>query len=123
MRYLEDLFGNTEIAIWAYHAGQGNVMRALEFYCEENFGRDRGEYTEVDGDKPGDYEQSLGMEKPDRRLEIEEDIRGYTENISIYDLLSSESVKTNVIEARGLGDFTDKYFTRVMNAADVFGES
>jgi hypothetical protein len=123
MQYLENLFGNRDIALWAFHAGQGNVMRALEFYCEEKFGRDRGEYTETNGNKPGDYEQSLGMKKPDRRLEIEADIREYAKDISIYDLLNSESVKTNVIEARQLADDTTFYVRRVKAAAEYYGDS
>lgn len=122
MQYLNGLFGNVGIAMWAFHAGEGNVMRALEYYREENIDRYQSEDGEGFKNKPGDYEATLGTKELARRLEIEEGLREVAQSISVYDLLNSESVKTNVIETLQLADDTTEYINRIKAAARYYGD-
>lgn len=110
--YLRDLkwvFGeNLGIAVWAYHAGEGNVMDALRHY-----------FIEKTGEDVGDYEASFFKETDEQRLAIEKRVDELIRQtgLSVHDLLNSESVGKNVLA--GLEDETEEYPYKVVAAAQV----
>lgn len=103
---LEDLnstFGDTGLAIWAYHAGVGNVMEALAEYFDDEDLRQ--------------YQDTFDMKTPNARLAIEAKARKliYDTKTNVGDILYSE--KPNVQKfLHTLEDDTVNYAIKVVAA-------
>jgi soluble lytic murein transglycosylase-like protein len=101
MRYLKsnfDRFGDWGLATWAYHAGEGNVSKALQMYAKANHGL------------------SLpGVKEPAK-------LRAYVEkyDIDINKLLSNSAVKPLT---KKLNDDSAGYPYKVIATAKLFKES
>jgi soluble lytic murein transglycosylase-like protein len=101
MRYLRsnfERFGDWGLATWAYHAGEGNVSKALQLYAKANHGI------------------SLpGVKEPTK-------LRAYVEkyDIDINKLLSSQAVKSLT---RKLNDDSASYPYKVIATAKLFKEA
>lgn len=101
MRYLSSnyfRFGDWGFATWAYHAGEGNVAKAVQLYFKEN------------------YNVALGG------LKDIEQMKKYITNsgATIYDVLSSSSVKKFT---KKLNDDSSNYPYKVLATAKLFQES
>lgn len=101
MRYLRtnyDRFGDWGLATWAYHAGEGNVAKALKIYAKKNHGITL----------PGVKESAK--------------LRSYVEkhNITIHKLLSDPGVKEFT---RKLNDDSSGYPYKVIATATLFKEA
>ena len=101
MRYLRsnyDRFGDWGLATWAYHAGEGNVSKALQLYAKANHGI------------------SLpGVKEPAK-------LRAYVEkyDVDINKLLSSQAVKPLT---KKLNDDSAGYPYKVIATAKLFKEA
>lgn len=101
VRYLKqnyDRFGDWGLATWAYHAGEGNVAKALRIYAENNDGIAL----------PGVNQASVLAAYVDQA------------NLTIHDLLSDPSVET--FTAR-LHDDSAKYPYKVIATATLFHQA
>lgn len=93
-----DRFGDWGLATWAYHAGEGNVAKALNLYAKANTG------TSLKG------------------LKDESSMRSYVENhgVTIHKLLSNASVKTMT---KKLSDDSAGYPYKVIATATLFKQA
>jgi len=101
MRYLKsnyDRFGDWGLATWAYHAGEGNVSKALQMYAKANHGV-----------------TLPGVSEPAK-------LRAYVEknNVTIDKLLSSAAVKPLT---KKLKDDSEGYPYKVIATAKLFKSS
>lgn len=114
--YLSDLReqfgGDMSLAIWAYHAGEGNVMNGLRYYFLNKYNFDIG-----------NYEKSLGMADDKMRLDIErnakENIKKY--NVRAFDLFENPAVRNNVLN--DLEDDTENYVYKVIVGAKLLNKT
>lgn len=100
MRYLKsnhERFGNWGLATWAYHAGEGNVSKAVKIYAKAN------------------HNITLAGVKDAKSM------REYVEkhDITVHKLLSDKSVKTFT---KKLNDDSSGYPYKVMATAKLFKE-
>lgn len=108
--YLDELrshfAGDMGMAIWAYHAGEGNVMNALRYYFMEKHNFDIG-----------NYEKSLSMPTDEMRLKIEGNARGLIKKhkVTAFQLFRSEAVQDNVLA--DLEDDTQNYVHKAIAGA------
>ncbi|MBX4200767.1 transglycosylase SLT domain-containing protein [Candidatus Parcubacteria bacterium] len=101
MRYLASnyrLFGDWGLATWAYHAGEGNVAKAVQLYSKEQ-----------------DNVKLAGLKDVDQmKRYIEED------GTTVHDVLSSSAVKNFT---KKLNDDSSGYPYKVLATAKLFKES
>lgn len=110
--YLYDLRerfgGELGIAVWGYHAGDGNVYAALRAYFLDTERMDLGDII------TDSYEDAQRI------------ANGYTEKIkhsglNVHQLLSNKAVKRNVLAY--LEDETELYIYKAVAGAEIFAES
>lgn len=103
--YLADLhleFLDPGLAVWAYHAGEGNVYSALRAY-----------FKNVDGQDYGDVvtSQDPAIAEKYRRLIAER-------NLTVHQVLENRQVQSEVLSQ--LGDETELYVYKVVAASQLF---
>lgn len=114
-RYLRDhkaLFGGDEgMAVWAYHAGAGNVYRAIALYA-----------LDVHGVLIGDYGEAIVNNDPKARQEIEEKVKKliHDDKLDIEKLFSNEKVRENILSE--LQDYSESYPYTVTAIAKLIKE-
>jgi hypothetical protein len=101
MRYLRsnfDRFGDWGLATWAYHAGEGNVSKALKIYAKANHGVDLA-----------------GVKNASQTREYVEQ-----HGITVHKLLSDPAVKQFT---KKLNDDSSGYPYKVVATATLFKEA
>ena len=110
--YLQDMrkmFGNDlGIAIWGYHAGEGNVFDALWVY-----------FKDVEGADLGNFLAATSSE------EAQAIAKAYSEKITqgkvnVHKILANEAVKSKVLNF--LGDETELYVYKAVAGAEIIKE-
>lgn len=108
--YLDELRshfgGDLGMAIWAYHAGEGNVMNALRYYFIDKHNIDIG-----------NYEKSLKMPTDGMRLRIERNAQELIKkhDVNVFRLLQNKAVGENVLA--DLEDDTGNYVPKAIAGA------
>ncbi len=92
------LFGDWGLSTWAYHAGEGNVIKALKIYAENNGGTNL-----------------VGIKDP-------EQLKNYIaqNGITVYKLLSDPAVQNF---AKKLNDDSANYAYKVVASASLLAEA
>lgn len=112
--YLADLKntfgGDIGLAIWGYHAGEGNVMRALRIYFQNTLGEDVGDYQAVFN------KDAVKREKIESR--IKELIVKH--KVSVHKVFSNRAAFDQFISK--LDDYSSTYPYQAVAAAELFGE-
>lgn len=105
----EGFGGNLGIAVWGYHAGEGNVYSALREYFKDTQGIDLGDIGSA-LDDPVSYQKITS----DYNQKIKET------NLNVHQLLSNQAVRDNVLAF--LEDETNLYVYKAVGGAELFGE-
>lgn len=114
-RYLRDhkaLFAGDEgLTVWSYHAGVGNVFRAMRVYFIDKYGEDIG-----------DYAQTIVDDDPRAREKVEADAHKMMkkDKLDIHKLLSNQAVQEKVTS--GLDDYSASYPPSVVAAVELLHE-
>lgn len=112
--YLADLKntfgGDIGLAIWGYHAGEGNVMRALRIYFLNTLGEDVGDYQAVFN------KDAVKREKIESR--IKELIVKH--KVSVHKVFSNRAAFDQFISK--LDDYSSTYPYQAVAAAELFAE-
>lgn len=113
-RYLRDtkaLFGGDEgLALWSYHAGPGNVFKALEIY-----------FLDVDHVDIGDYGKAIGSNNAQARQDVERKAKEHIaqNKLDISKLLANPKVK---VFAATLEDYSETYPRTVVAMSQIIRE-
>lgn len=113
--YLEQskaLFGNDEgIALWSYHAGVGNVYKALRAY-----------FIDVNHVDIGDYSGAITANNPLARELIESDAKKLIaqDHLDVFKLLKNQAVHDKVLS--GLDDYSDTYVFQIAALNEIMKE-
>jgi hypothetical protein len=110
--YLEDskqLFGDEEgIALWSYHAGAGNVYRALRVY-----------FQDVNHVDIGDYAGAIVANDPKAREHTEAKAKELIkkDKLDVFKLLNNKAVHDQVLA--GLEDYTETYVPQIVALNEI----
>lgn len=108
---LKDFFGGDNgLAIWGYHAGEGNVMQAFRIYFLNTLGEDVGDYQAVFN------KDAVKREKIESR--IKELIVKH--KVSVHKVFSNGAAFDQFISK--LDDYSSTYPYQAVAAAELFGE-
>ncbi len=105
----EEFGGNLGIAVWGYHAGEGNVYSALREYFKDTEEVDLGDVGLV-------LENPVALPK----LTAKYNQKIKETNLSVHQLLSNRAVRDNVLVF--LEDETNLYVYKAVGGAELFGE-
>lgn len=112
--YLADLKntfgGDIGLAIWGYHAGEGNVMRALRIYFISTLGEDVGDYQAVFNK---DAKKRESIENRVRELIVKH-------KVSVHKVFSDTATFEGFVSK--LDDYSSTYPYQAVAAAELFGE-
>lgn len=108
---LKDFFGGDNgLAIWGYHAGEGNAMQALRIYFLNTLGEDVGDYQAVFN------KDAVKREKIESR--IKELIVKH--KVSVHKVFSNKATFDGFVSK--LDDYSSTYPYQAVAAAELFGE-
>ena len=114
---LRELFGgNLSLAIWGYHAGEGNVTSALQHYFQKKEGVDYGRFDEETLANPELYkvvEQNYKKKGPES---------GFNVHTLFADEELMEFIRAEEPEGLGLTDETELYVYKAVGGAEIFAE-
>lgn len=107
LSHLQDTFGDMSIAIWAYHAGEGNVMDAIN---AKSGGRFEG------------YQEILTGNNERLRLNFEKRVRGFLSDnkINVFTLMGDGDVQGVLSK---LEDDTGRYSIKTLAAVKLLNGS
>ena len=105
LKVMTNLFGNPGIAVWGYHAGEGNVYAALREYFIDTVKQDPGDIV-----KAPDYESAKPIQDKFKHL-----LEKYKPNI--HQILSNPRVQSKVLS--NLGDETELYVYKAVAADEL----
>jgi soluble lytic murein transglycosylase-like protein len=106
----KDLLGDEGYADWSYHAGAGNVMKALEIYFEDIAGIDIGDYGRAISDNDSGAVGSINEHLKTLLDEYNPDVSTVLSNMKVNEFVS------------GLDDDTRNYIYRVVAGAELLDE-
>ena len=111
--YLSDLRdkfgGDLGIAVWGYHAGDGNVYGTLRAYFQDTEGIDLGDIISDSADEAMRVAQAYSQKIKQTKL-------------NIHRLLSNSAAKYEILVNRGLTDETELYTYKAVGGAEIFAE-
>lgn len=100
LSYLRDFFGgNIGLAVWAYHAGEGNVFEALRVYLADN--------------------HQITLEDDVYNADVQSKLKAFIQafNINVHEVLENGQVKNQILS--GLSDETELYLYKAVAAAEI----
>lgn len=97
--------GKADFAVWAYHAGAGNVFRALQIYYRDKTDVDLGDITEMSEEKAAELKETFGVL-------IKQD------GLNVHTVLQNLAVQNELLAK--LEDETELYPYKVVAAAALF---
>lgn len=108
---LRDKFGgDLGIAVWGYHAGDGNVYGTLRAYFQDTEDIDLGDIISDSAEEAMKVAQSYSQKIIQTKL-------------NVHRLFSNSAARYEILVNRGLTDETELYIYKAVSGAEIFQEA
>ncbi|OGD88423.1 hypothetical protein A3J17_03835 [Candidatus Curtissbacteria bacterium RIFCSPLOWO2_02_FULL_40_11] len=108
-------YGDWGLALWEWHAGTGQVFRALRVYFSEKYGEELEDINVVVADETPDAQQKATAEAMRRIVHNKSRIEG---RVNMYDLFQNQSI-AGMFEGEEW-DVTHEYVPRIVASSLIY---